>query len=92
MGMGFPSALWNWNHMGQSQVNRLLTMFAGRADPTVDVHIWTYVDEGAKRTLRHFTAIAHRPVDGQGKAMVSQSSGPTYDNIVLSFSRLLEAV
>ena len=45
VGMGFPSALWNWNHIGQSQVNRLLTMFAGRADPTVDVHIWTYVDD-----------------------------------------------
>jgi hypothetical protein len=91
VGLGFATALWNWNHMGQAQVNRLLTMFSSPVEATADVHIWTYVDEGYKRALRHFTAIAYRPVDGQGKAMVSQSSGPTYDNVVLQFTRLIEA-
>jgi hypothetical protein len=92
VGLGFPGAVWNWNHMGQAQANRLLLLFSSQHAPTADVHIWTYVDEGPKRMLRHFTAIAHRPVDGQGKAMVSQSSGPTYDNVVMQFTRLQEAV
>jgi hypothetical protein len=89
-GMGFPSSMWNWNHMSQDQVNRLLVMFPNPYAPTADVHLTTYVDEGGKRTLKHFAGIGHRPVDGQGKAMVMKSSGPTYDNVVFSCTRLIE--
>jgi hypothetical protein len=89
-GMGFASAMWNWNHMSQAQVNRLLSLFSSPTSPTVNVHLVTYVDEGAKRTLRHFTGIAQRPIDGQGKAMVIKSRGPSYDNVTLGCTRLIE--
>ncbi len=92
LGLGFGTASWQWRNMSQAQVARLLAYFSSPVAPSVDVILWTYIDTGMKRTLVRFSGKMSRPVDGSGKAMLTGSFQPAYNNITVAFSRLQEYV
>lgn len=89
-GFGFPSATWQWSELGQQQLHVLLDMFESEDDASVECAIRTYKDTGIKRNPASFTAIMHRPIDGSGKTIVPKSSHPTYRNVTVRFTRLVE--
>ena len=89
-GFGFPVATWQWEALSQHQINILLEMFEHDYDASVACAITTYKDVGIKRNPANFTCIMHRPVDGNGKEMFPESAGPTYNNVVVRFTRLEE--
>lgn len=89
-GFGFPRATWQWDTLGQQHVHVLLDMFDDEYDASVECVIRTYKDTGIKRNPAYFTVIMHRPVDGNGKTIVPRSSHPTYRNVVVEFTRLVE--
>jgi hypothetical protein len=91
IGFGFPVASWIWNSLDQYQVAQLLSLFASSTDASVVVSIQTYKDDGvgqAENLVAYSTAILHRPVDGEGKTMISGSRNPGYSDVTLRFTRL----
>lgn len=90
-GYGFPTASWTWEVLAQDQLNVLLGFFADDVDASVQVYISTYTDTGRSRATTDYTAYMQRPVDGNGKAMVSKAGGNIFENVTVSFTHL-EAV
>ena len=91
VGFGYPVASWSWDTLEQFQLDKLLDFFASATDASVAVYISTYTDTGKRQKAASFTAIMHRPVDGEGKTMVPEVSNPIYNGVTVSFTRL-EAV
>jgi len=90
-GYGFPSAQWSWNFLDQRLLNLFLSFFDETTDASVIVHIQTYTDSGvsAPNMVYTYEAIMHRPVDGQGKTIVSESRTPIYSGISINFTHLV---
>jgi len=88
VGFGYPVANWSWDTLEQMQLDRLLDFFAADSDASVSVYISTYTDTGSRQQAASFTAIMHRPVDGDGKTMVSSTTQPVYNGVSVSFTRL----
>ena len=87
-GFGYPTASWTWEILSQYELNRFLD-FLGTAASAV-VYIYTYTDSGSGlgEMRARFRAVMHRPVDGNGKSMISESRLPTYDDVTVQFTRL----
>lgn len=84
-GFGFITFSWTWNTLSQAQVNTLLGFFTA-TEASVTVHVQTYTDAGGgPQTTTVGTAIMDRPIDGDSKAMISETRRPTYNNVVLNF-------
>ena len=90
-GYGFPSAQWSWDFMDQRTLNLFFGFFDNSTDASVIVHIKTYRDvgDGTGEMLYTYEAIMHRPVDGQGKTIVSESRTPIYSGIDVNFTHLV---
>ncbi len=90
-GYGFPSTQWSWDFLDQRLINVFLGFFDEPGDASVVMHIQTYTDEGvaAPEMTDTFEAIMHRPVDGQGKTIVSESRTPIYSGISINFTHLV---
>lgn len=87
-GFGFPVATWTWNFLTQQHMDVILDFFAADSDASVSMYVVTYVDTGIAKTTGRYQAILHRPVDGSGKTMISESRKPTYSDVVVSFTHL----
>ena len=90
-GFGFPAAQWEWDFFDQRTLNLFLSFFDGTTDASVIVHINTITDSGsdAPNMMYTYQAIMHRPVDGQGKTLVSESRTPIYSGIGINFTHLV---
>jgi hypothetical protein len=93
VGFGFPTASWTWEVLSQDQLNALLELFAAETDSSVVVYIYTYVDSGSGTgdMRARFSAIMHRPIDGQGKSMWPDSRSPVLQDVTVNFTRLESA-
>jgi len=87
-GFGYPVASWSWDVLEQWQLDKLLDFLAAASDASVVVYISTYTDTGKRQKASSFTAIMHRPVDGEGKTMVPEVTNPVYNGVSVSFTRL----
>jgi hypothetical protein len=72
-------------------LDKLLDFFAGATDASVSVYISTYTDTGKRQKASDFTAVMHRPVDGDGKTMVGMTRRPIYNGVTVSFTKLESA-
>lgn len=90
-GYGFPAAQWEWDFLDQILLNLFLNLFDETTDASVITHINTPTDSGAGTPNMMYTyeAIMHRPVDGQGKTIVSESRTPIYSGISINFTHLV---
>lgn len=90
-GFGFPSARWSWNFLDQLTLDLFFDFFDNANDGSTTVHIKTYRDVGKGKTEMAYTyeAIMHRPVDGQGKTIVSESRTPIYSGVSINFTHLI---
>jgi hypothetical protein len=88
-GFGYPTATWTWETLSQPEVNKLLGFFGAATDASVVIYITTAIDTGrGEQTFQNFTAIMGRPVDGAGKAMISETEKPTFNNVTVTFTHL----
>jgi len=91
VGFGYPVASWSWDVLEQAQLDKLLDYFAAATDASVLVYISTYTDTGKRQKASDFTAVMHRPVDGEGKTMVPEIANPIYNGVSISFTKLESA-
>lgn len=90
-GYGFPTASWTWTSLSQYELNILLGFIAS-GEASAEVYIKTYKDEGENRTnmLATFKCIMSRPLDRNGKNIITGSSRPTYNEVMITFTHLEE--
>ena len=88
-GFGYPTASWTWETLEQFGLNVFLG-FLGASAASVVVYIRTYTDSGRglEGMIEYFKAVMHRPVDGNGKSMISESRLPIYNDVTVQFTRL----
>ena len=90
VGDGNPTASWMWELLSQQQLNNLLAFFASDADASVELKIRTPVERGVGRVdTGDYTAIMHRPVVGEGKTMIPESTSPVWEEVALMFTKLI---
>jgi hypothetical protein len=87
-GYGFPTCAWTWEVLDQASLNVFLDFFAANTDAGVEVTISTYTETGRMRTTSDYTAVMHRPMDGDGKAMFPNSGGNVWQNVTIQFTHL----
>jgi hypothetical protein len=87
-GFGYPTASWSWQFLSQWQVDVLLSFFSAAGDASVSLYITTYIDTGRGKTTETYQAVMHRPVDGSGKSMITESRTPIYSDVSVQFTRL----
>jgi len=90
-GYGFPSAQWSWDFLDQRTLNLFFDFFDNANDASVPVHIKTYRDVGGGvvEMVYSYSAIMHRPVDGQGKTIVSETRTPIYSGVSVNFTHMI---
>jgi hypothetical protein len=90
-GYGFPTAQWEWDFLNQRVLNIFFDFFDSFLDASAPVHIQTYRDVGGGTTemIGTYDAIMHRPVDGEGKTIVTESRTPIYSGIIINFTHLV---
>lgn len=90
IGFGNPIASWSWDFLSQDQLDAFLRLFTNSDDASVVVHIQTYQDNGTGRRdmIEQYECIMHRPVDGSGKTLISESTYPVYSDVTVNFTRL----
>ena len=90
-GYGFPSAQWAWNFLDQRTLNIFFDFFENSGDASAPIHIKTPRDvgDGMVEMVYAYSAIMHRPVDGQGKTIVSETRTPIYSGIKINFTHLV---
>jgi hypothetical protein len=93
VGFGFPIASWSWDNLGQASLQRILGWFDANTDASKEMYVRTYADYGAQITPVTYTALMHRPVDGEGKQLHARvrANVAAYSGVTLNFTRL-EAV
>jgi hypothetical protein len=81
---------WSWNFLDQTQLDVFLQFFANTDDASVVTHIQTYQDNGSGRKdmIEQYQCIMHRPVDGDGKTLISESTYPVFSDVTVRFTRL----
>jgi hypothetical protein len=91
VGFGNPTASWGWNFLSQDQLNALLRLFTNTDDSSVTTHIQTYQDNGLGLSdmVGTYECIMHRPVDGDGKTLINESTFPVYSDVTVRFTRLV---
>lgn len=89
-GFGFGTAEWFFGTMSQKEVNIFLDFLGGDTVMGISLVIWTYTDDGTggDQILERFQAVMHRPVDGDDKQMITDTSKPTYDGVKIRFTHL----
>ncbi len=88
-GFGFPSTVWTWRSFNQAQAHALLSFFDTFTDASKKLYIRTYKDDGALRETADFYVVMYRPVDGNGKDLVSGSRF-SYSGISTRFAHMEE--
>jgi hypothetical protein len=87
-GYGFPTCAWVWEVLDQSSLNVFLAFFSADTDAGAEVTISTYTERGRGRTTTDYTAIMHRPVDGEDKTLFPDSGGNVWQNVTIQFTHL----
>lgn len=89
-GFGFPTAVWNYDNMGQAMLHRFLNRFDSDDDASVQVYISTYLDSGVQLGTADFLCWMHRPVDGQGKSLHARVRArvAAYSGVTIEFTDL----
>lgn len=89
IGDGNPTASWIWELLSQQQLNNLLAFFANDADASVELNIRTPVERGVGRVdTGDYTAVMHRPIMGESKNMIPESTSPVWEEVTLRFTKL----
>lgn len=88
VGDGYPTASWTWEVLNQQQLDNLLRFFDSDADASVAIYIRTPIERGFRAETADYTAIMHRPVAGDGKTMVAQSTNPVWEEVTIQFTKL----
>jgi hypothetical protein len=89
-GFGFATFTWNWETLSQFELGAILGLFSATA-ASVDVHVQTYADTGrGPQDLVVGVAVADRPTDQDGKAMISETRLPSYNSVSLRFRHFVE--
>ena len=89
VGDGYPSASWTWEVLNQQQLDNLLRFFSNDADASVAIYIRTPVERGLRVGTADYTAIMHRPLAGDTKTMIPESTNPVWEEITIQFTRLV---
>jgi len=89
IGDGNPTAGWIWELLSQQQLNNLLAFFASDGDASVELKIRTPTERGMGRVdTGDYTVIMHRPIMGESKNMIPESTAPVWEEVTLRFTKL----
>lgn len=87
-GFGMPSFTWVWETLSQLEIDVLLDLIPS-GEASEEVFVQTYTDEGpGPQTTAAGKAWMSRPIDGQGKSMISETRKPVYNGVTLTFTHL----
>jgi hypothetical protein len=89
IGDGYPTASWTWEVLSQQQLDNLLRFFASDADASVAIYIRTPTERGFRVEPGDYTAIMHRPIMGDSKTMIPDSTAPVWEEVTVQFTRLV---
>jgi len=91
VGLGKGTASWTWLVLSQHELDILLD-FIPTGEASVSLYIKTYTDEGGdlSEMLATFSAVMHRPQDRNGKNIITGSKRPTYNEVNIRFTNLVE--
>lgn len=89
VGYGFPTASWTWTSMDQSQLWCLLDLFPSDDDLSADLWIVTYKDFGYEVESGTFQVKANRPLDGNGKSLVTTTRS-VWSGVTVNFWHMIE--
>lgn len=86
-GDGEAMATWTWEDVSQETVDNILSYFAA-ADASASVFIRTRIDTGSVAQFDDFSAVMHRPIDGEGKTVQNKSRWPIFSTMTVQFTML----